>query len=237
VCARLVRVRVRARARARARARVRVRVRVRVRERVRVRVRVSMPRRSREGVRAPLREPAIGRLRVRWLRLSQAARTSSRTGALSNVLHVCRNAWQPLPKVSRHQRVWLTITSILGDRLVNQARLFALHTRCEVQVPFKWPVKSRTARGARRRSGGQLRSSIVDRPAAAAVTKDSPTSTGSLVLPPLRPTAIGSLPPSTWPVLTMGRLFSTVGRGDGAGATIPMARPAPKESRQTFKEG
>ena len=27
------------------------------------------------------------------------------TAGLSKTLHVCRNAWQPLPKASRHQRV------------------------------------------------------------------------------------------------------------------------------------
>eukprot|EP00964_Phaeocystis_antarctica_P151782 scaffold119463_cov66-Phaeocystis_antarctica.AAC.1 len=106
-------------------------------------------------------------------------------GALSSVLHVWRNAWQPPPKASRHQRTWLTIASILGDRVDVAGAPGSMW-----QVPFKWPVKSRTARGARRGSAGQLTSASMDLLAAAAATNDSPTNTGSLALPPLRPAAI-----------------------------------------------
>ena len=105
-----------------------------------------------------------------WLRLSwESATPSNRVGALSSVLHVWCNAWQPPPNASRHQRIWLTIASILGDRVD-----VAGAPGWNAQVPFRWPVKSRTARGARRGSGGQLASAIVDLLAAAAATNDSP---------------------------------------------------------------
>eukprot|EP00964_Phaeocystis_antarctica_P075659 scaffold46716_cov72-Phaeocystis_antarctica.AAC.7 len=122
------------------------------------------------GVCSRLREPCLRKPPGTnlWLRLSRESATpSNRMGALSSVLHVWRNAWQPPPKASLHQRIWLTIASILGDRVD-----FAGAPGWIAQVPFRWPVNSRTTRGSRRGSGGQLTSAIIDLLAAAAATND-----------------------------------------------------------------
>ena len=97
--------------------------------------------------------------------------------------------------------------------------------RVRGQVPRKWPVNSRTTRGPRRGSGGQLRpSAIEDLPAAAAATNGSSTNTGgSFALPPPR------LPPAISPRLESSaarRRLTGTSIGGRAAATWPSSTAA-----------
>eukprot|EP00964_Phaeocystis_antarctica_P038700 scaffold22132_cov69-Phaeocystis_antarctica.AAC.6 len=154
------------------------------------------------GVRAPLREPVQGEARTLWPTLHWSAEVEpSERGLAEQDGRLVQRAPRVQERVAAAAKGLAAPAGLVDDH-VDLAG--APRQPCSL-----WPVKSRTARGARRGSGGQLTSASIDLLAAAAATNDSPTDTGSLALPPLRPTAIGGLAPSTWPVLPMGRLFST----------------------------
>jgi len=97
------------------------------------------------------------------------------------------------------------------------------------QVPRKWPVNSRTTRGARRGSAGQLRPSAnEDLPAAAAATNGSSTNTGgSFALSPPRLPAIS---PRLKSSVARLRLTGTSSIGSRAAATWPSSTAAIEET-------